>query len=289
MKSNLFIAGACKSGTSFLHEFLGQQKDICASNPKEPYFFELLEDSRDEKEYIDKYFKEYNSEKYLLDGRHRNMFFSWIPQAMYAYNKDSKIIFILRDPVERAYSHWWMWYSRNIIKKKFYKCIQSEINRISKEGLQMDFTPQEYVNHIKNIAPIGRAAYADATTIVESGYYYTQINRFKNLFEENQLLIIDYKEIANPETLSKKLESFLGIPFKPNKLNTKVNKAPEFAKPNLSFGKYLPKRIKRFIKNKFFKKRKIEKRSINLLREHYRIENEKLYKELGVTFAKKWV
>lgn len=289
MKSNLFIAGACKSGTSFLHEFLGQQKDICASKPKEPYFFELQENKRDEKEYIEKYFKEYNSEKYLLDGRHRNMFFSWIPQAIHSYNKDSKIIFILRNPVERAYSHWWMWYSRSIIKKKFYDCIQSEINRISKEGLQMDFTPQEYANHIKNVAPMGRSAYADATTIVESGYYYTQIDRFKVFFDANQLLIIDYKEIANPDTLSKKLEFFLGIDFKPNKLNTEVNKAPEFAKVKLSLGKYFPKKIKRFIKNNFFKKRKIEERAIVLLKEHYNKENKKLYKELGVDFAKNWI
>lgn len=289
MRPNLFIAGACKSGTSFLHEFLGKQNDICASDPKEPYFFELPEDKRDEKVYSEKYFKSYSSEKYLVDGRHRNMFFSWIPQAIFDFNSDAKIIFILRDPIERAYSHWWMWYARNIIKTKFHKTLLREINRISEKGLQMDFTPEEYVAHIKNGSPMGRAAYADATTIVETGYYYTQISKFKKLFKEEQLLIIDYKEISNPDLLSKKLERFLEIEFisiKPKKI---VNKAPEFAKPVYTVGKYLPKKIKEYLKRMFFKKQTMEEKSRVLLKSHYREENQKLYEVLGVEFAKKWI
>lgn len=289
MKTNLFIAGACKSGTSFLHEFLGQQKEICASNPKEPYFFELPENKRDERAYFDKYFKEYISEKYLVDGRHRNMFFSWIPQTIYDYNKDSKIIFILRDPVERAYSHWWMWYSRKIIKTKFHKTLLKEIKRIADNGLQMDYTPEEYAVYIKNAAPQGRAAYVDATTIVETGYYFTQINRFKSVFKENQLLIIDYNEILNPVLLSKKLERFLGIELHTPKLTESINKAPEFAKPGFSLGKYFPRKFKKYIKSKFFKKQKIDEKSRNLLRTHYKEQNRKLFEELGVEFAEKWI
>lgn len=289
MKTNIFIAGACKSGTSFLHEFLGQQKDICASNPKEPYFFELPECKRDEKVYFEKYFKEYNSEKYLVDARHRNMFFSWIPQIIYNYNKDSKIIFILRDPVERAYSHWWMWYARKIIKSKFHSSVKNEIIRISEKGFQMDYTPEEYALYIKDAAPQGRIAYADANTIVESGYYFTQISRFRSVFKENQLLIIDYNEILNLALLSKKLERFLGIELHLPPQNVLVNQAPEFAKLHFSLGKYFPRKWKKYIKSKFFKKQKIDEKSINLLKTYYLEENRKLYEELGVEFAKKWI
>lgn len=289
MRANLFIAGACKSGTSFLHEFLGKQNDICASDPKEPYFFELPKDERDEKVYYEKYFKSYSSEKYLVDGRHRNMFFSWIPQAIFDFNNDAKIIFILRDPIERAYSHWWMWYARNIIKTKFHKTLLREIKRISEKGLQMDFTPEEYVAHIKNESPKGRAAYADATTIVETGYYYTQISKFKKLFKEDQLLIIDYKEISNLELLSKKLERFLEIDFLSITQKKLINKAPEFSKPGYSIGKYLPKKMKAYLKKKFFKKQEIEEKSKILLKAHYREENRKLYEELDVEFVKQWI
>ena len=288
MKTNLFIAGACKSGTSFLHEFLGQQNDICESIPKEPYFFELPKENRDESAYFKKYFNHYNSEKYLVDGRHRTMFFSWIPQAIYDYNKHSRIIFILRDPINRAYSHWWMWYARNIIKTKFHGTIKNELKRISKTGLQMDLTPEAYAMHIKNEAPLGRMAYADSSTILESGYYYKQICRFKKLFNDTQLLIIDYEEILNTETLSIKLSKFLGVDVFPVAKNQVVNKAPEFAKSKLGVGKFLPIKLKNYIKNKLFRKQKIEEKSKKMLAAHYREENHKLYEEFGLDFVKNW-
>tara|TARA_B100000378_G_C17985856_1_gene392111 strand:+ start:488 stop:889 length:402 start_codon:yes stop_codon:yes gene_type:complete len=131
-KANLFIAGACKSGTSFLHDFLGKNINVCASKPKEPYFFELPKEKRDEEFYVNKCFSHCNEEKYLVDSRHRNMFFEWIPKEIFNYNEDAKIIFILRDPVARAYSHWWMWYSRKIIKEKFHAAIKKEIKRLNK-------------------------------------------------------------------------------------------------------------------------------------------------------------
>ena len=251
MKTNLFIAGACKSGTSFLHDFLGQQQDVCPSSPKEPYFFELPEHKRNARAYHKKYFKFYKAEKYLMDSRHRNMFFSWIPEAIYDYNADSKIIFILRDPSDRAFSHWWMWYSRKIITKKFHKTIISEIGSIDSGNLQMNMSQIEYFDYIKNGAPQERMAYSDSNTIVESGYYYTQISRFKNFFKEHQILILDFNEIRDLDRLSNKLKAFLQVDINAGmNLDNNVNKAPEFAKRTSSIGKFLPKNLKTVLKRR---------------------------------------
>lgn len=287
MKVNLFIAGACKSGTSFLHDFLGKQNEICASIPKEPYYFELPRDNRNEETYFQKYFRGYNGEKYVVDGRHRNMFFNWIPQEIYDYNTESKIIFILRNPIERAYSHWWMWYSRNIIKRKFHNTITMEIKRISEKGFQMDMSPEEYQNFVRNEAPMGRLAYADANTIVESGYYYSQILRYKKLFKENQLLILDYEEISNLGLLSRKLQDFLKVEVRPIEKQL-INKAPDFVKQRYPLMKYVPKKIKTIFKNHFFKKGNMTKTSRALLKDQYSEEISKLEKELGVEFANEW-
>jgi|SRR5690554_1001219 len=288
MKANLFIACACKSGTSFLHDFLGKQNEVCPSMPKEPYYFELKEDKRNHKEYLVRYFKHYSGEKYILDGRHRNMFFSWIPQDIYNYNKDSKVIFILRNPIDRAYSHWWMWYARNKIKSKFHKTVKDELKRISKEGYQMDFSPEEYAKFVEDKVLEKRLAYADALTIVESGYYYTQISRFKGLFGEHQLLILDYDEISDPMLLSQKLTEFLNITICPFKKEQRINQAPEYYKYKTSFSKFIPKTIKSIIKDCFFRKREIPEKSRRLLKKHYLEEIEKLQKEFGIEFAKKW-
>lgn len=289
MKANLFIVGACKSGTSFLHDFLGKQNDICASIPKEPYYFELPPDKRIEKVYFEKYFKNYKGEHYLVDGRHRNMFFNWIPQEIYEYNSDSKIIFILRDPIERAYSHWLMWYARNIIKTKFHKTITAEIKRISKNGLHMDFSMEEYQKFIQNDVLEKRLAYADAATIVESGYYYSQILRYKELFKGNQLLILDYDEISNIALLAEKLGKFLGIEIYPFEKKERINKAPEYSKPRISFSRFIPRKVKSIIKGFFFKKGEIPEKSRMLLKDHYLEEIQKLQKEFEVGFVEKWI
>ena len=289
MKTNLFIAGACKSGTSFLHDFLGKQEDICASVPKEPYFFELEESERDADAYYQKYFKDHKSEAYLVDGRHRNMFFSWIPAAIHSYNKDAKLIFILRNPVERAYSHWWMWYSRRVIKSKFYKTISAEIERINNGESHMDMSPEQYAHFCKIKSPQGRIAYADSCTIVESGYYYTQINRFKALFKSNQMLILDYMEVSDLNALSQKIENFLGVPISEiGGSNAIINKAPLYKKKKYLLSKYLPKSLKTKVKELFFKKHQLDEKSGQLLKNHYKEENTKLATEFEIEFVKAW-
>ena len=290
MKTNLFIAGACKSGTSFLHDFLGKQDDICASIPKEPYFFELTEKKRNTDDYYNSCFKHHKSEAYLLDGRHRNMFFSWIPAAIHSYNKDSKLIFILRNPVERAYSHWWMWYSRRVIKSKFFRTVSYEIKRINNGEFHMDLSPDQYADFCKTKSPHGRMAYADSYTIVESGYYYTQINRFMSLFKSDQILILDYKELSNPKALSKKLENFLRVPISEiSGSNEIINQAPLYKKKKYFLSKYLPKRLKTSVKELFFKKHKLDEKSRQLLKDHYEVENTKLATQFQVDFVKEWL
>lgn len=289
MKTNLFIAGACKCGTSFLHDFLGKQADICASIPKEPYFFELPKEKRNETTYFKTHFKGYKSELYLLDSRHRNMFFSSAATAIFEYNPKAKFIFILRNPVERAHSHWWMWYSRKIITKNFDNTLRKEIYNINKGEYLMDLDPNDYLDYVKNNAYQGRMAYADANSIVESGLYYRQIQNFKQYFNDRSILILDYKEIANIEVLANTLEMFLDVKIEvKNKSNEIINKAPEFYKKRNVFAKFLPVKIKFFIKNKFYKKPKIKNKTNKMLQEFYKEENNKLITCYGLNFVKKW-
>lgn len=289
MKTNLFIAGACKCGTSFLHDFLGNQDDIFSSTPKEPYFFELPFENRNEKEYLNKYFYgTTGNEKYWLDSRHRNMFFSWIPKEMKAFNSDAKIIFILRNPIERAFSHWWMWYSRGILKTNFYKTISNEIKKHEKGDFEMNKSPEEYLDYIKKNVKDGRIAFADANTIVETGFYYTQLKRFYDIFSSSQILVIDYDELKNMDLLSKKLTKFLDVEVKNEQQQKVVNQAKKHKKTSFKFSFLIPNIIKRIIKNKFYSKPKMNLKSKNVLLNNYRVENQKLISEFGFEFVEKW-
>lgn len=288
MKANLFIAGACKSGTTFLHDFLSEQEFILGADPKEPYFFELPEKSRNEDDYQKKYFETYENQKYLLDSRHRNMFFSWIPKAIHDYNAESKLIFVLRNPIDRAFSHWWMWYSRGIIKTSFVKTIKNEMKSIAQNGSFMDISPEDYEVFVREKSYQQRLAYADANTVVESGHYYEQLMRFLKYFDRDNMLILDFEMISNMSELNPVLSDFLKIEISNIDHVTRQNKARDHKKAKHFLAPYVPKSVKSTLKNLFFKKPKISQKSYRLLHDHFYDHNQNLVDKFGLDFVKKW-
>src|SRR5688500_2790920 len=118
---NLFIIGAMKAGTSSLHEYLHQHPQIFMSRFKEPQYFAphrtqygmwgqgqpLPEPG------IDWYLRlfanagdvEYAGESSVsYTARH------WVTgchERIWEFNAHARIIYLMRDPVERAISHYW--------------------------------------------------------------------------------------------------------------------------------------------------------------------------------------
>ena len=107
---NLFIPGAGKSGTSTLHELLHAHPDICMSNLKEPHFWTWPHFDT----FSDQEFEDYT---HLFDDEERTYFGesstgymcfpNFIERIQQYYTATPKFIFILRNPIDRAYSHYW--------------------------------------------------------------------------------------------------------------------------------------------------------------------------------------
>ena len=52
------------------------------------------------------------------------MYLDYIPQRIYnALRENIKFMFMLRNPIDRAYSHYWMSYKRGYEKETFEKAI----------------------------------------------------------------------------------------------------------------------------------------------------------------------
>jgi hypothetical protein len=123
-RPNLFIVGAQKSGTSALAGWLGEHPHVCMSFPKEPGFLAFGESGYpfpdgygnpapasqyvvcDERSYL-KLFAHARPEQRVL-GEASTWYFALpgMAQKIKSYRPDAKVIVILRDPVERAYSAW---------------------------------------------------------------------------------------------------------------------------------------------------------------------------------------
>jgi hypothetical protein len=105
---NLLIIGAMKAGTTSLHHYLNLHPDIFMSSPKEIHYF--IEENY-QKHDINWYKSFFKSQKKIVGTapqnytkRHNNAYMG-IPERIYAHIPEVKMIYILRDPIERYKSH----------------------------------------------------------------------------------------------------------------------------------------------------------------------------------------
>jgi len=109
-KPNLFIIGAMKSGTTSLHNYLNAHPDIAMSEEKEPgYFVDELSLRRGEKWYCNLF---ENAQDYRYRGESSTHYtklplYRGVPERIFRFNPDAKLIYIMRDPFERVVSHYW--------------------------------------------------------------------------------------------------------------------------------------------------------------------------------------
>jgi hypothetical protein len=118
---NLFIVGAQKSGTTSLHAALASHPDIFMSDPKEPAFFipakwrprDVYGTASTDEEYLQIYlnlFRDAGNCRYIGEA---STAYTTLPRyepsaaAIHAFAPDARILYIMRDPIERTISHYW--------------------------------------------------------------------------------------------------------------------------------------------------------------------------------------
>ena len=117
---NLFIPGVQKAGTTALASFLAQHPDICLVEGKEAHVFDdpnfhaaSNKLAFAQQKYASK-LKHYKGERYILDATPITMLHPEFIKAAAEFCPNSKYIVMLRDPIERALSHYAMTKQRGI-------------------------------------------------------------------------------------------------------------------------------------------------------------------------------
>lgn len=106
-KCNLLILGFPKCGTSALHMYLNQHPEICMSSPKEPHFFSIPEKRKGGSLVHNSLFEgARGSEVYYGESSQTYCCLRDTLEDVSASLSGSKIILILRHPVDRVLSHY---------------------------------------------------------------------------------------------------------------------------------------------------------------------------------------
>jgi hypothetical protein len=202
---SFFILGAAKCGTTSLHGYFGQHPEICVSEPKEPLYFES-EYERGLSYYFNRYFSHWSGEPIAGDARHRNLYLPYIPERIFRYNPTARLIVCLRNPVERAISHWWHWFSRKEEPLSLRDSIQQDWERIQSGGAPSHATG--FSEYALSLYPNPRGF---VRTYLDSGYYHEQILRYLRLFPREQLRIVLFEDLAtDPAAVMTGLFKFVG-------------------------------------------------------------------------------
>jgi len=190
MKVSLFCVGAAKAGTTSIFELLRSSKELEIPIDKEPHYFGEFcvgpKKFKTVKEYHTNY-ENLGSEKMAVDFSTSYLYSKTAAQEIYDYNKDSKILILLREPFSRAvslYNH----QRRSMLESHdMIEGFAKESERI-KKGYDYGF-------HYKT-----------------SGLYYEQVKRYFEVFPKEQILVLDFEDlIKEPKVLLKKILYFYGI------------------------------------------------------------------------------
>jgi hypothetical protein len=198
---NFFIVGAARSGTTSLDRYLSQHPEIYVTPKKETHFF-AREDLplcsgpgddrlssiliRDEEEYA-RLFVKVKGEKAIGESSAFYLCFPGAAERIATTIPDAKILIILREPVERAYSSYMFMFRDGRETSGFEEGLSKEEERKQK-------------------------GYEPIWWYKELSLYYKQVKHYLDVFGIERVKVLLYEEFsANPGLVLRDVFNFLEV------------------------------------------------------------------------------
>ena len=223
---DFLIIGAQKGGTTSLYDYLIQHPGINTAFRKEVHFFDKNYDKG--LGWYKAFFPLKTKEGITGEASPFYLYHPLVPQRVKTDLSGTKLIVLLRDPVQRAYSHFKMEKRRGHEKLSFLEALEQESARLSEE---------------KKMLMNGKFSYSHQFfSYLDRGKYAEQLERWFKLFPRNQFLILESESFfKDPKSQYEKVLKFLNVePYREVKfsaLNTDTTK------------KQIPKEAENYLRN----------------------------------------
>jgi hypothetical protein len=175
---NLIVIGAQKCGTSGLHYYLSLHPEVSMSNPKELNFFIAERNYPRGLEWYSRHFdpearcRGEASPNYTAYPQHLG-----VPERMAAAVPDAKLVYIVRDPIDRIAAHW----VHNYAKRR-------------EKGSMRD------------------TLLHPNTSYVSRSRYFMQLQRFLEHYPDEQILVLDQQDLRDQRMPTlRRLFEFAGV------------------------------------------------------------------------------
>ncbi len=186
MLPNFLIVGAEKSGTTWLYSRLRRHFDIYMPGVKELHYFNKNNSNLEQPannfesqglEWYASHFQDADTESAVGEATPMYLCDVEAPARIQSTLPNVKLIACLRNPVDRAYSHYWMARGKAHTSRSFEKVVDQKESRF-----------------------------------IERGCYGKQLDRYLDYFNREQLLILIHEEVfSSPSDALNQICSFLGV------------------------------------------------------------------------------
>ncbi len=256
---DFLVIGAQRSGTTSLYQYLQAHHCIGPASTKEVHYFDRRFD-RSLAWYqghfptmVEKYQAQLRTRQPFLTGEATPcyLFYPHAPQRVAQSMPDVKLIVLLRNPVDRAYSQYYHALDHGFATLSFENAIEHEEERAARE-LEL-IMQNEYYYSIEYME----------REYLSRGIYVDQLQAWMKLFPREQFLILKSEELyANPAVTIKQVLDFLNLP----EADLRLGKETYETYNNYTYSKMDPALRKRLI-------------------EYFEPHNARLYDFLGVNFG----
>jgi len=186
MKPNFLIIGAQRAGTTSLYENLVKHPNVIPASIKEIHFFD--NNFKSGLDWYESHFSSSQNSKNLEkaitgEASPYYIFHPLVPQRMAKIFPEIKLIALLRNPIDRAFSHYHHEVRLGFEKLSFEEAIKAEKDRL-KDQLKMVLDGIYSFNH-QHFSYLSR------------GIYVEQLRKWEKFFSKDQILILNSKDFFN--------------------------------------------------------------------------------------------
>jgi len=194
---NFIIIGAAKSATTTLTTILPQHPDIFISTPKEPKFF-----GRNYRKGWKWYASRFVQGKdHILRGEASTMYtckmknFKYTPELMHNYLPNIKLIYIVRNPLDRIVSHWRHYRGRHPECGEFKELTRDQ--------------------HMRKL-------------ILGCSMYFERISKFREFYPDEQIHCMTFEDLLyKPQESLQRTLQFLGVDPNVEKMLDRNGRIPQ--------------------------------------------------------------
>jgi hypothetical protein len=203
---DFIVIGAMRCGTSRFYNLLTRHPNVERAATKEVHYF-------DRSEHFDKGTEWYRGcfpPPKWKDGRRsitgeatpNYLFDPLVPERLARVVPEARLIALLRNPVDRAYSHYQQSVRRGLEPRSFEVAVEEEQARLLDAGNDPSRTSR-------------RPGVGYGSNLLAKGLYVDQLLRWATFFEDEQMLVLRSEDFfeRTTETL-KQVQSFLGLPYR---------------------------------------------------------------------------